>query len=131
MVQGNLIMDWDGTSNLVERVPILNILGIVIGWNSITNYNPPGSPYDVATNQDNDMVDEYPGAINGLVYVSGNLQVTDACVVDGVVIVGGTTSVTRSTALTYSASPTVNPPPGFACGTLMRIIPRTWRRSTR
>lgn len=123
MVQGDLEMKWDGGSDL-EEFDWLLLVKV-----PRTNFNPPGSPYQGVT--DSTAFDSYPGVINGLVYVSGNLLISSACQLNGVVVVGGTTSVNATTNLTYDATSSVNPPPGFARGNVMRVIPRTWKRAAR
>ncbi len=123
LVQGNLQMNWSGGADLEEFDWIL-----VVKWPR-TNFNPVGSPYEGLT--DSDALDSYPGVINGLVYATGNLVISSACNVNGVVVVGGATTVSAATTLTYSQTPAIAPPPGFAAGNVLRIIPRTWRRSTR
>lgn len=57
------------------------------------NLNPPGTPY--LGSSDSDTADSYPSMIEGLVFVSGNLYVTNAAdaTVAGVVLVGGSLRV--------------------------------------
>jgi hypothetical protein len=116
MVQGNLNMAWNGTGVVQESA-----VGV--------NLNPAGSPYADVT--DADQTDNYPSVISGLVYVSGNLQVTSACTLDGVTVVGGTATFTANLTLTYSSAHAVLPPPGFSGGSVLRVIPRTWQRTVR
>jgi hypothetical protein len=123
MVQGDLEMKWDGGSDL-DEFDVLLVLPV-----PRTNFNPAGSPYEGVA--DNDALDSYPGVINGLVYVSGNLLISNNCRLNGVVVVGGVAGVTATTNMTYDATCAVNPPPGFARGNVMRVIPRTWKRAAR
>lgn len=93
-----------------------------------TNFNPSGTPYE--DNVDSDTNDEYPSRIFGLVYVSGNLDFPadslDSDVTGSVVC---TTASTNSDAeFTYDVTFQNFPPPGFAAGSEMEIIPGTWRR---
>jgi hypothetical protein len=113
MVQGDLVMQWDG------GIPLSESLGV--------NLNPDHSPYANAT--DGDMLDAYPGTIRGLVYVSGNLTTSSACMMDGVTIVGGAATFNSTTTFAYDAKPSQYPPPGFAAGAVMRVIPKSWRRA--
>jgi hypothetical protein len=123
MVQGDLEMKWDGGSDLQE-FDVLLVLPI-----ARTNFNPAGSPYEGIA--DNDALDSYPGVINGLIYVSGNLLISRNCQLNGVVVVGGAAGVTATANITFDATCSVNPPPGFARGNVMRVIPRTWKRAAR
>ena len=109
-------MAWNGGSTLSE-------LSLLI------NFNPASAPYLGAS--DIDVLDSYTGEINGLVYASGNVLISSTCAVNGVVVAGGTASVTAVTNLTYGSTFTVTPPPGFAGGNVMRVIPRTWKRDVR
>ncbi|HMO86262.1 MAG TPA: hypothetical protein PKC18_15215 [Lacipirellulaceae bacterium] len=120
MVQGTLEMAWDGNQSLTETtlVPL-----------ALVNYNPPGSPYEGM--EDSDVLDSYPGVINGLVYVSGNLTITQPLKLFGAIIAGGTTSVSASATLNYNSVHAAAPPPGFATGSALRLIPGTWRRLAR
>jgi hypothetical protein len=103
MVQGNLTMRWDGGTNVVG-----SLLGILGG-----NSTP------------------MPGIIKGPIYVTGNLVITSACVLQGPVIVGGEVTVNSPLTLTYGGIADTFPPPGFSKGPTMRIVPGTWRRTTR
>jgi hypothetical protein len=55
-----------------------------------TNYNPPGAPYppdDPSNNStDNDLGDQYPSEIQGLVHVTGKIEVSQPCRIRGAVI---------------------------------------------
>ena len=103
MVQGNLIMRWDGGTNVVG-----SLLGILGGTST-----------------------PLPGMIKGPVYVTGNLSITSACVLQGPIIVGGAVTTSSALTLTYGGIADSFPPPGFSKGSVMRIVPGTWRRSTR
>jgi hypothetical protein len=116
MVQGNLNMAWNGTGVVSESA-----VGV--------NLNPAGSPYADVT--DADQSDNYPGVISGLIYVSGNLQVTSECTLDGVTIVGGIATISANLNLTYCSAHAVLPPPGFSGGSVLRVVPRTWKRAVR
>lgn len=113
LVEGDIQFDYDSTKELDEGGE---------------NYNPVGTPY--LGEEDSDTSDKYPNVIRGLVYVSGTLTkiLSDKpSNVEGVVICGA-----------YSPWGTVNfkyqsvfldyPPPGFATGSEMEILPGTWTR---
>jgi len=117
LVNGAVEMKWSGGTSLSEAS-----LG--------ANFNPPGSPYLGAT--DNDTSDSYPGVIRGLVYVSGNLIINNTCTLEGCVVAGGSIAPSSTTVnMTYRPVNRNNPPPGFAGGNGVRIVPGTWRRNAR
>ena len=107
LVQGNLTMRWDGGS-LVDG----SLLGLL---------NPGNGSGD----------DVFPGIVKGLLYVTGDLSITNTCVLQGPVVVGGTATISRNLWISYGGSPHSFPPPGFSKGATMRIVPGTWRRTTR
>ncbi len=113
MVQGNLEMRWHAEHLLSE-----NLRGV--------NFNPAHSPYQGVS--DSDMTDEYTAVIKGLIYISGDLAITYTCNLEGMVLVGGTAEVTKGLTLTYDSKFLNYPPPGFAKGAVMQIVPGTWTR---
>lgn len=115
LVDGNLTMNWSGGSSLDEAAE-----GV--------NFNPAGTPYETVA--DADQTDSYPGVIKGLVYCDGTLSVTNPCVMQGVLVSSGAASVSSTLTIAYSGVPAAFPPPGFASGSTMRVIPRTWKRSS-
>jgi hypothetical protein len=93
-----------------------------------TNFNPDGTPYEDQV--DSDTNDQYDSEINGLVYTSGKLTVLAAfsrAHVNGSVICNSSSCVSAATFNHKSVFQNF-PPPGFASGSLMEIIPGTWRR---
>ena len=116
MVQGSLHMNWDGEQDLSETT------------NGVS-YNPVGTPY--LNSQDADTSDSYPGVIEGLVYMTGNLTVEKRSKRVGTTIVGGTATFTASSTLTYNSAPYNYPPPGFGAAGQMRVVPGSWRRAVR
>lgn len=93
------------------------------------------SSISVDFNEDSDMVDTYPSVIKGLVYVSGDVAVTNTVNLQGTLVVGVTLTATGpngpATAdlnLTYSDVLLNNPPPGFGEVAQMVISPGTWRQ---
>lgn len=114
LVQGSLTMDWNANQTLRELY-----LGV--------NLNPAGTPYNDV--EDSDVVDEYAGGIQGLVYVTGDLLVQNQpAAVDGVIVMGGATVADSSLTLQYDSTFYNNPPPGFAAGSDMEIVPGSWKR---
>ncbi len=113
LVQGSIGIRFDSSSELEE---------------SSTNFNPPGTPFD--GEEDTDTSDSYPSYIRGLVYVSGNINFIadfNPSLFQGVVLCN--TSTCNSDA-TFNHYPLFedHPPPGFASGNRMRIIPGSWKR---
>jgi hypothetical protein len=93
-----------------------------------TNFNPSGTPFE--ENADNDTTDDYASEINGLVYTTGQLTVLAAFSrtrVNGSTICGSSSCVSAAT-FNHKSVFTNYPPPGFASGSAMEVIPGTWRR---
>jgi len=112
MVQGDFEMKWHAEHNLRES-------------QHSVNFNPTGTPYHGS--EDSDIVDEYPGVIKGLVYVSGLLTVSHQSAFHGVVVTGSVV-LSADASFTYDSTFLNNPPPGFSAGMDMQIVPGTWRR---
>lgn len=93
-----------------------------------TNFNPTAVPFE--GNSDTDQTDEYLSEINGLVYSSGKLTV--AALLSRTRVNGSTICTTMGSlsAATFNHKSVFTnfPPPGFASGSEMEIIPGTWRR---
>jgi hypothetical protein len=91
-----------------------------------TNYNPVGTG-DGSTGEDGDFTDTYsPAAIQGLLYVSGNLRTSVDPAIDGCLVVGGTVTAATSLRLTYKNTYEISPPPGFYEPPLMRVQAGSW-----
>ncbi len=93
-----------------------------------TNFNPTGTPFD--GEEDSDTTDEYASEINGIVYTSVKLTIltqSSRTHVNGSTICGSSSCIS---AATFNHKPvfTNYPPPGFASGSEMEVIPGTWRR---
>jgi hypothetical protein len=86
--------------------------------------NPPGTPYGGV--EDTDTTDKYPSLIKGLVYVSGNMTISNDPVFDGVVVVGGSLVAPGNMILQYVANYLDNPPPGFAAPVQIFVSPASW-----
>ncbi len=92
-----------------------------------TNFNPPGSPYAGLSNLD--IGDTYPGVLNGLIAVYGDLQVSAAGPITGVIFCAGSKMRVDGT-LSVTHDPTIftNPPPGFEVPPRMLITLGSWRQ---
>jgi hypothetical protein len=113
LVAGDLSMEWSGGTSLSEAT-------------AATNFNPVGTPFNGVT--DSDMADTYPGIIKGMIYCAGQLTTTARCVMQGNLVVGGKVDINADMTIAYGAAPATYPPPGFATGNVMRVIPRTFKR---
>ena len=93
------------------------------------NFNPVGTPYN--GDSDSDLVDKYPSQINGLVYVSGELDLPGDLADSDVrgVVVCNTSKCSSDIEFTYRSTYKNYPPPGFAFGNPMVISPGSWRRT--
>lgn len=117
LVQGNMMFNFTDAS-LGEK-------------GNRTNYNPPGTPYPYPDGEPNgDEADTYPSILKGLVYVSGDLEITKYPHVEGVIVVGGTFTSSQSQGLnvTYQQTFLNKPPPGFgsAVGRMSPVM-GTWQ----
>ncbi|MDX2200741.1 MAG: carbohydrate binding domain-containing protein [Phycisphaerae bacterium] len=101
IVDGNLQIGLDAV-NVREQT-----LGV--------NLNPPGTPYRyVGGSADDDTHDRYEAKLHGLVYVTGNLTLSDTTAMQGVVIVGGNATIDADVLnLAYDDAFAQSPPPGF------------------
>lgn len=125
---------WDAA---VSNLPALLVEGdFLIGHSHTnlkesdhsTNFNPTGTPFD--GEEDSDTTDEYASEINGIVYTSAKLTVLAAfsrAHVNGSTICGSSSCISAAT-FNHKTVFTNYPPPGFAAGSEMEIIPGTWRR---
>lgn len=102
LVTGNLNMRWNGGTTVTGA-----LLGLLGGGSDL------------------------PGLVKGLIYVGGNLTITNTCVLQGPVVVGGAVMISSNTSITYDGSPYNYPPPGFSKGAVMRVVPGAWQRTTR
>lgn len=93
------------------------------------SFNPPGTPYEGV--EDTDTADSYPSVIKGLVYVSGNMTISNNSVFDGVVVVGNTFTCSADPDLTYQPTFLNDPPPGFGTAStgVMTITPGSWKQA--
>lgn len=95
-----------------------------------TNFNPAGTAYQEET--DSDTADSYPTAINGGIYVAGDLTVSSTVTapVTGTVIATGDILAQSSGTFQFDATSFASPPPGFAAGNPMLIVPGSQRRES-
>ncbi len=91
------------------------------------NLNPADTPYN--GDDDSDIADVLPSKLVGLVYIGGTTTFTGYTTVDGCLVTGAL-YVNNSVRLrlNYDDQCFRNPPPGFAAGDPMEVIPGTWQR---
>lgn len=113
MVRGMIDLKWSG--NLVE-----------VDLN--TNFNPPGAPYQGSTDSSND--DAYLAKMKGLIYMTGNLKVSNPVTIEGAVITGGNDNkIVEPLTVTHDANLINNPPPGFErANRPMLPVAGTWKQ---
>jgi hypothetical protein len=122
---------WD---HFVENQPALMVEGDIqlrfddkkLKENAIgNNLNPVDSDYE--GDEDSDTSDEYPSSIQGLIYVSGLLNLDKKeKTIDGVVLCE-TVQADEDSTFNYDTTYSTTPPAGFAFGNPMRIIPGSWQ----
>ena len=93
-----------------------------------TNFNPVGVPYNGIT--DNDLTDTYPSEIDGLVHITGQLTVSQPCLIRGALICSSTTSSLTLTAsqmqVIYDPTLYTNPPQYYTTQVQMTPQTGTW-----
>ncbi len=97
-----------------------------------TNFNPAGAPYQGVA--DSDMLDTYPGEIQGLVHCTDKLTITGSSIIRGAVIcesTDGTQAVYTDNTPQIIYDPTLftNPPMGYTSGINMKVVPGSWRQT--
>jgi len=94
------------------------------------NMNPPGSPYEGAS--DIDQTDVYTAQIVGLVHVTGNLAFKETTRLTGLVICGGDVVFEGNadgTRITHDPAYAQTPPTGYTYVERMKITPGSWKRA--
>jgi len=88
------------------------------------NFNPPGTPYEGV--EDDDKEDLYQSLIEGLVYVTGDVEIRRDTTFEGVVLLGGDVLLKDNLSFTHDATLSDSPPPGFAAPSIMTMAPDSW-----
>jgi len=91
-----------------------------------TNFNPLGAPYDGES--DEDMLDEYPNEIRGLVHVTGSLQLFDNARVEGAVICEGPATMDGTNTIIHDPDLYTSPPQGYTYIERMAVSPGSWKQ---
>ncbi|HUG67599.1 MAG TPA: hypothetical protein VMM76_07600 [Pirellulaceae bacterium] len=99
-----------------------------------TNFNPSGTPWKGDT--DSDTSDEYPNALMGIFYATGEIRFDGndlkmTTEIEGVVIAEGRLRLTKDATpkITYDGTAAADPPPGFGPGDPASLVPGTWRQT--
>jgi hypothetical protein len=95
------------------------------------NYNPPAAPYQGSG--DSDKLDQYPSEIQGMVHVTGTLEVDKNALVRGSVICESTALADAvvckdNNTIVYTPSLLTNPPQGYTTGVKMQPQSGTWKQ---
>jgi len=94
---------------------------------STVNFNPSGTPYNGISNSTTTDLN-YTSAIQGLVYVSGNVSTSGSSSISMLMVSGSLSSVSGSTVtFAYSSTYQNNPPPGFT-SSKMDISSLSWKQ---
>ena len=91
-----------------------------------TNFNPFGASYEDVW--DDDMLDEYPNEIRGLIHVTGALDLQDTARVVGVIICQGAVTCEGFNSITHDPDLYATPPEGYTCVERMTVSPGSWKQ---
>jgi len=119
IVQGDLALQYNTVGTPLSE-PGANV-----------NFNPPGAPYQGIG--DTDLLDQYPSEIQGLVHVTGTLELNQDALVRGAVICESTAladavKCTNAKSIVYTPSLLSNPPQGYTTGVKMQPQAGSWRQ---
>jgi hypothetical protein len=90
------------------------------------NLNPPGSPYNGATNST--LSDAYPSELDGLYHVMGatSVYLDSNTYIHGTLVTDGTIYTTGASAVSNDPALTANPPKCYTKGDQVAPVPGTW-----
>ncbi len=91
-----------------------------------TNYNPPGAPYEGQS--DDDMLDEYPNEIRGLIHVKSFLRLADTARFCGTIICEGSVECAGKNTIIHDSGLYACPPEGYTFVDGMRISTGSWKK---
>jgi hypothetical protein len=114
IVNGNVVLQYTSTNTPLSES------------DQGTNYNPTGAAYLGAS--DGDHVDQYPSEIQGLLHVTGTLEVQQDSLVRGAVLcesTAGTDAVrySQDAEIVYDPNLYTNPPQGYT--TEVKMVPQS------
>jgi hypothetical protein len=91
-----------------------------------TNFNPVGAPYE--SESDDDMLDEYPNEVAGLVHIKGSLGLFDTARVAGAILCEGPATVEGTNTIIHDPGLYTSPPEGYTYVECMKISPGSWQQ---
>jgi hypothetical protein len=91
-----------------------------------TNYNPSGAPYQGQS--DADMVDEYPNEVQGLIHITGSLELSDTARIKGAIICEGSVECASQNTIIHDPSLYATPPEGYTYVDHMKISPGSYKQ---
>ncbi len=114
LVDGNIIVKYQSSGFTLSEAT------------NATNYNPAGAPYEGVA--DEDMLDQYPSEIRGLVHIRGSLSLQQSARIVGVVICDGPVYGDDANTITHDAGLHASPPDGYTYIDGMQISPHSWKQ---
>jgi len=117
IVNGNLVLQYSSTGTTLSES------------SQNSNYNPTGVPYQGSV--DSDKVDQYPSEIQGLVHVTGTVDLSATALVRGLILAESTASsgslnCHNDNEIVYDATLYSNPPQGYTSAVLMVPQAGSW-----
>jgi hypothetical protein len=91
-----------------------------------TNFNPVGAPYEGQT--DNDKADVYPNEVQGLIHVTGTLNLSDNGCVRGAILYEGSATCAGANTILHDPALYATPPDGYTYVRRMQISPGSFTR---
>lgn len=91
-----------------------------------TNFNPVGAPYE--GQWDDDMVDEYPNEIRGLIHVKGYVTLFDNARIVGTILCEGPATIDSENTIIHDPTLYANPPQGYTFVEGMKVSPGSRRQ---
>jgi len=91
-----------------------------------TNYNPPGAPYQGQS--DEDMLDEYPNEVQGLIHIKKFLNLNDTARIKGAIICEGSVECASNNTIIHDPGLYACPPEGYTFVEYMQISPGSYKQ---
>ena len=120
IVRGKLRIEFDGYDSQLDEVDMGH------------NFNPPGAPYQGQTDNIDDD-DVYPSEIQGLVHVTGQLELKTTSMIRGAIVAENLATIGDDPQIVHDANLVTSPPQGYMetpGNTGMSKAPGTWKWET-
>jgi hypothetical protein len=114
LVEGDVTLKFDSATTTLSEVA------------RARNFNPIGAPYSGIT--DEDLIDEYPNEIGGLVHIKGSLRFQRTARIVGTVICEGTVTGEDTNTIVYDAGLYDHPAQGYTFIEGMMVTPGSWEQ---